>query len=151
MGRYIDWSDVAGRYVDIAKMSGAEAISSYWLNYAENELDARLAVRYTVPFSPAPPLVRDLAIDLTYYRMTMRQKGSEVIKSYIDERLGGLVGGTITLTDSSGTALAESAASVAWSEQDKAGYHTVFGPDYELNWQSSSSFIGDVRDTRGQV
>lgn len=150
MGRYIDWADVTGRYADVAKMTGAEAVSSYWLGYAESELDARLACKYTVPFSPAPPLVKDLAIDLTYYRMTIRQKGSELIKEFIDERLTGLIAGTITLTDSSGIAVSES-ATAAWSEQDKSGYHTAFGPDSELNWRVSSAWVQDVQGERGQL
>jgi phage gp36-like protein len=129
-------------------MSGAEAVASYWLGYAEAEVDARLAVKYTVPFSPAPPLVKDLAIDLTYFRMTIRQKGSELIKEFIDERFAGLIGGTITLTDSSGAAMG--GISTAWSEQDKSGYHTTFGPDSELNWTVSSAWRQDVQDERGQ-
>jgi hypothetical protein len=93
-------------------------------------------------------MVKDLAIDLTYYRMTIRQKGSELIKAYIDQRFEGLIAGTITLTDSSGVMV--DGASLGWSEQDKSGYHTVFGPDDALNWTPSSSFISDVRDERGQ-
>lgn len=149
MGRYIDWSDVANRYADVARISGAEAVGSSWLSYAEAELDARLGTLYTVPFSPAPPLVRDLAIDMTYYRMTMRQKGSDLIKEFIDERLNGLIGGTITLTDSSGSVIDPSGEGLAWNEQNKAGYHTVFGPDNELKWIPSSAYIEDVEAERG--
>lgn len=145
MGRYIDWSDVTGRYPDVAKLVGAEAIGSYWLNYAESEVDARLGTRYTVPFSSAPEMVKDLAVDITYYRLTWRQKGSEVLKKLIDERVAGLISGTIYLPSSAATD-----KSVAWSEQDKTGYHTAFGPDNEIYWRVSSTFITDVRDERGQ-
>lgn len=149
--RYIDWADVVNRYSDVARIGGAESVSSSHLQFAEAEVDARLSVLYTVPFTPAPPLVKDLCIDLTYWRMTMRQKGSEVIKKYIDERIEGLIGGTIVLTDAAGAVLPQNQESLAWSEQNQTGYHTAFGPDYELNWMPSSAYIADVDETRGAL
>lgn len=145
MGRYIDWADVTGRYPDAAKIAGAEAIGSYWLNYAEAEVDARLAPRFTTPFSSAPDMVKDVAIDLTYYRLTMRQKGAEVIKGYVDERINGMISGTLYLTSS--FALENT---TAWSEQAKTGYHSAFGFDNEIYWRNSSSFLIDEREKRGQ-
>lgn len=144
MGRYINWDDVSGRYPDVARVSGAETISSYWLSYAEAEVDARLAVRYTTPFTPtAPDIVKDLAIDVTYYKMTLRQKGSELIKASIDDRYAALINGTMAVPTSYDTA-----TSIAWSEQAQTGYHTAFGPDSELNWTPSSSYIADVETQR---
>ena len=144
MGRYIDWADISNRYPDVAKIGGSEAVSSYWLNYVEAELDARLAVRFTTPFTPtAPDVVKDIAIDMTYYRMTMRQKGSDVIKKSIDERIMGLIDGTFYIGGEA------TETTVAWSEQDKVGYHTAFGPDNEINWTVSSYFIEDVKAERG--
>lgn len=145
MGRYIDWADIANRYPDVAKIGGSEAVSSYWLNYVEAEIDARLAVRFTTPFTPtAPDVIKDVIIDMTYYRMTMRQKGSEVLKNSIDERISGMIDGTLYI--SSGV----TESTVAWSEQDKTGYHTSFGPDNEIDWVVSSSWVDDVEAKRGQ-
>ena len=142
MGRYIDWADVANRYSEISKIAGAEQASSYWINYVEADLDARLASRYTTPFSIAPDVVKDLAIDMTFYRMTIRQKGSEIIKAFIDERVLGLINGTINIDG------ATTQQAVAWSEQNVSGYHTAFGPDDELNWTPSSAYLADVDDQR---
>lgn len=146
MGRYIDWSDIAGRYPDIARQGGAESVASYWLAYAEAEVDARLAAKYTTPFSPAPTLVRDLCIDLTYYRMTIRQKGSELIRESLDERFAGIINGTISLPNT----VEIVADTLAWSEQAQPGYHTAFGPDDALNWRPSSAYMLDVSYERGQ-
>lgn len=143
MGRYIDWADIAGRYVDVTKIGGAEAVASHWISYSEADIDARLAVAFTTPFSPAPDVIKDLCIDMAYYRMTMRQKNSEVIKAFIDERLTGLINGTIVINASS-----PNDGVLAWGEQNQTGYHTAFGPDGELNWTPSSAFIQDVQDQR---
>lgn len=145
MGRYTNWPDIVGRYPDAAKIAGNESTGSYWLMYAEAEIDARLAPRFTTPFSSAPDVVKDIVIDMTYYRMTLRQKGSDVIKKFIDERITGLIDGTIFLPSSSATD-----KSIAWSEQDKTGYHTAFGPDDDIFWRVSSTFIRDTQDERGQ-
>lgn len=144
MGRYISWNDVAGRYQDIARIAGAEGVGSYWLNAAEAEVDARLALRYTTPFTPtAPELVKDLCIDVCYAKMTIRQKGTEIIREDIERRFAMLIDGTMILPGSYDTA-----STLAWSEQARTGYHTAFGPDNELNWVPSSSWIADVEVTR---
>ena len=103
MGRYISWNDVVGRYPTAAQIkaaAGAENMGSYWLVHAEDEIDSRVACRYTVPFSPAPFLIQDLCIDLTYYKCTIRQKESESLWAYIKDRIDGIVDGTILLVAS---------------------------------------------------
>ena len=141
MGRYIAWTDVAGRYPAAAKKAGDTEIGSYWLPYAESEVDARLASRYTTPFTPCPQVIQDLCIDLTYYKMFMFEESSETLKQYIDERIEGLLNGTITLTTSGAAS-----AGVSWSEH--SGHHTSFGPDDPVNWHVSSQWAQDVDDDR---
>jgi hypothetical protein len=146
MGRYIDWEEIAGRYPDVARIAGATGTGSYWLGYAESEVDARLAVRFTTPFSPAPDVVRDLCIDLTYYKMTMRQKNSEVIREDIEARFEALVNGTMALP----TSYTVVADTLMWSEESQSGYHTAFGPDDPLNWIPSSAHMLDTEYERGR-
>jgi phage gp36-like protein len=144
MGRYIDWADVTGRYGDFAKGPDAAAAQSFFITQAEAEVDGRLAPKYTAPFSPAPEIVRDLSIDLTYYKATIRQEGSEKIKEYIDQRFEAIIDGTLLLTTSAG--LVQTAGGLAWASNS---YHSSFGMDSEVNWSVDSLQIEDIRDARG--
>ena len=146
MGRYAEWDNVANRYPDIAKLAGSIELGDSWLAGAEDELDARLATRYAVPLAaPIPGLIADLIVDMTYWRATMRQESSVVLKEFIDERLSGLVDGSIALV-SSGTVLGSSTA--ARASVDTAGRHTSFGPDDPINWATDQDWIDDVEDAR---
>lgn len=143
MGRYITWPDVTGRYQDAARKAGEGAVGSYWLTTAEDEIDGYLAAKYTVPFSPAPGIVRDLCVDLTYYKMIIQQPEAEKVWEYIDYRIKGILNGTLVLT-SSGSVLPQ--GTTAWSAAE--GHHTAFGPDHEHNWHPSSSWMEDVQTER---
>lgn len=142
MGRYIDWSLLVGRYPDAAKMGGAEAVHSAWLYGVEAEIDARLGARYTVPFSPAPDLVKDLCVDLLYARMTARQDGSEVIYERVMDTLKAMVAGTITLPG------VDPAAGGAGSTFVSNSYRSAFGPDDPINWSRSAAEQDDAADGR---
>jgi phage gp36-like protein len=141
MGRYIAWTDVSGRYPAAAKKGGDSEVGSYWLTYAEDEVDARLSLAYTTPFSPAPGVVKDLCIDLTYYKMFMFDESVAPLKEYLDDRFMGLLNGTISIT-TSGTA----ANAISWSEHEN--YHSSFGPDDPVNWNVSSQWAQDADDSR---
>jgi phage gp36-like protein len=143
MGRYITWADVTGRYADFAKGPDASMASSYFVPQAESEVDARLAAKYAVPFSPVPHVVQDLCIDLAYYKATIRQEGSKSIKEYIDERFKAIIDGTLVLTTSGG--LVDSQGNSAWASNS---YHTSFGPDNEVNWVGDSAAIEAVENER---
>lgn len=145
MGRYIDWADVSGRYGDFAKGPDATQAQASFVPQAEAEIDGRLAVRYTVPFTPTPYLVQDLCIDLAYVKATIRQPGSKVIKEYIDQRIDAIIAGTLLLTNSDGV-LAIS-ANHAWASNS---YHSAFGLDSEINWRVDSQQLLDLSDRRGQ-
>lgn len=147
MGRYINWSDVTGRYTDFAKGPDATQANASFVPQAEAEVDGRLAVKYTVPFSPAPYLVKDLCIDLAYYKATIRQEGSKVIGDSLETRFKGILDGTILLTNSAGE-LIEQRSATAWVSNS---YHSSFGPDTEVNWRVDSNWINDAMDERGQL
>lgn len=144
MSRYIDWQAVVNRYADAAKGSGgAEEMKLSFIDDAEDEVDSRLANRYTVPFTPVPGVITGLCIDLTYYKMNIRQKGIDVLKTYIDQRFTDLTDGTMTLTVS-GTAIG--AADRAWSTTQDFG--SAFGVDATERWQVSSTWQQDFDDRR---
>lgn len=143
MGRYIDWADVTGRYSDFAKGPDASQANASFVPQAEAEVDARLAVKYTVPFSPAPYLVQDLCIDLAYYKATIRQKGSEQIKKYIDARFESILNGSMVLTNSDG--VISGTGNYAWASNS---YHSAFGMDDEVRWRVDDEQISDTEDLR---
>lgn len=143
MGRYISWADVTGRYNDFAKGPDATVAETSFVPQAEAEVDARLAVKYSVPFSPAPYLVKDLSIDLAYYKATIRQESSKLIKEYIDARFKAIIDGTMVLTNSAGVIGAT--GNFAWASNS---YHSSFGLDSEVNWSVDSGAISDIQDAR---
>lgn len=142
MGRYIDWNNITQRYPDITKIGGAAEVGSSYIYDAEAEVDARLAVRYPVPFSPVPDMIRGLTVDLAYYKATWQQEVAAILKTSLDERFAGLINGTITLTVS-GSAIAGSDR--AWTDRN---FSTVFGPDDPLNWQENPDWNEAVQDER---
>ena len=145
MGRYIDWADVVGRYAITAKMAGETGTGSYWLEHAEGEVDARLAPYNTVPFTaPAPMVVKDLAIDLTYFKMAIGTDHAKEVWKYLEARFKAIADGTLVITNSAGPLSTDQ----AWSSNS---YHTAFGPDAPEDWRISSQWIDDTRSERGQL
>lgn len=147
MGRYINWADVTGRYQDFAKGPDAGVGETAFVLPAEAEVDGRLAPLYTVPFSPAPYLVKDLCIDVAYYKATIKQESSKVIGESLERRFKAIIDGTLLLTNSAGTIVEEQGGS-AWCSNS---YHSSFGPDSEVNWRVDSNWINDAMDARGQL
>lgn len=145
MSRYISWDDVANRYPVSAKQAGgAEPLKTNYINGAEAEVDARLAVKYSTPFSPVPDLVRDLCIDLAYFKMILgNPKQSKTIKDYLDDRFKAIIEGTMVLTVS-GTIIGTSER--AWSDTQEFG--SAFGVDAPENWQVSSTWMQANEDAR---
>lgn len=145
MGRYIDWSHVTGRYPTVANRADSTGTGSYFLEMAEYEVDGRLAPLYTVPFSPAPLVVKDLCIDLIYYKMNILQESVEPLKTSLDERFEAILNGTLLLTNSAGSLLT-TPPNGAWISNS---YHSMFGPDSPANWSVDSNWIQDAVDARG--
>lgn len=147
--RYIDWSNVTNRYRDVANAVDAVDGQESYIAGAEAEVDARLAQKYTVPFTNtptlAPDLIKDLSIDLTYYKIWLGKKPNEDLKEYIDERFKGLLDGTLTLVSSGGVVVDQ--LSFAWS--DRSDYHTSFGVDDPTNFKVSDDWMDDNSDARG--
>lgn len=98
MGRYIDWQDVTNKYADMATKGGADETRASFLTTAEDEVDTWLAPYYSVPFTPCPGVVRDLSIDIAYYKATVLRKGSDLLWKYIERRLKAIQDGTMQLT-----------------------------------------------------
>jgi phage gp36-like protein len=147
MGAYIDWGDVAGRYPKIETRGGSSEIDPSFIEGAEAEINAYLASTYSLPFTaPIPPLIRDLAIDLTYCKMAVgkledREKICERVTSLLEK----LRDGDITLT-TSGAAVDQLNLSGLWSSE--SGYSPVFERDSQYNWGVDSAQLESIEDNR---
>jgi len=141
MSRYIDWEDVVGRYPDAAKIGGADTVNSSFIVGAEAEVDARLAGRYTVPFSSTPPLVKDLCIDLVYCKMTSRQDSSDKLYQRYLDLIKEVMSGTVVLVSDTGTAVTNVRTALAFSTNS---YRSAFGPDDAEEWSPSDSALTDA-------
>lgn len=143
LGRYTSFDMVKGKYPEAQKSIAQTAASSYFIANTEDELDSRVAQRYTVPFNPVPGMIRDLATDMIFYKLTIRQESSEALKTYIDERIKGLIDGTIVLT-SSGASL-QNGVNASWVSNS---YSTTFGMDSDVNWRVDCDLVNDTIDRR---
>jgi hypothetical protein len=104
MGRYINWADVTGRYRELGKEQGAEEVGDHYVAYAEAQLDGALGGVFATPFSSNNTTAKDLAIDLTYVRMSRRTKPKDaeaVFKATMDQ-IAALKSGTLAMVTNSG-------------------------------------------------
>lgn len=131
VGRYTSWDLVKGRYPSAQSGTAQTSVSSYYISGAEAELDGRVGKVYVTPFiAPIPGFISDLATDMAYYKMVMFQKNAQILKTSIDERIKGLIDGSIIIV-ASGTGLAS--GNTAWISDS---YHSVFGHDDPTNWRA---------------
>jgi len=116
---YITYAEVLERY----PMLKTWATNSPQLNndiaYAEHELNGRMSTHFSTPFSGSHPTIKDLAIDLTYYRQFRFQDPdrAEKLKESIIGRIDSIKNGEEYIWTDSNTAIEPSAskASEIWS------------------------------------
>lgn len=145
MGRYINWDLLVGKYADVPKIADSTHAESYFIHAAEHEMDAWFASRYTTPFSSnVSQAYKDLCVDLTYYKMTWRQKDSDKLYNYIEKRVSAFINGTMVLTDASGNVFSDGDS--PWATSD--AYSATFGVDSDLNWRVSSLAQYDAEMSR---
>jgi phage gp36-like protein len=92
---------------DFAQGSDTAAAATF-LDDASAEIDSRLAVRYTVPVSPAPKMLRAVCCDIARYRMFDDRASDTVRQRYTDgiKWLDALAAGKAVLLTDAGTAAA---------------------------------------------
>lgn len=125
---YINYSDVIQRYPLLKTWSGNSPMLNDEIGYAEKELNGRLATHFSVPFSGAHPTIKDLSIDLTYYR-TLRLRDPDKAAKFKDDIIGRINdiknGDEYIYTDSNTTITANATgASEIWSNLED--YHPTF-------------------------
>lgn len=115
MGKYTSAIDIRKlfREVDSAD-SFTDTDIDFYISFAESEVDAKLAARYTLPFSETPPVVRSIATEKALIKVLDRFFTGQTEdendwrnkrKEECDALLDGIVEGEITLVNNAGTVL----------------------------------------------
>lgn len=100
------------RIGSVTTLSSASIMS--FIGRAENEINAALSVRYTIPVSGSPPLLKDLSEELAAVRILRRffSQEKENLSEWIDgwnteihDRLRALATGSASLVTSAGVRL----------------------------------------------
>lgn len=150
-GRYTNWDTIVGIYPDFSDFAGAVKASSSYIANAEAEVDARLGVKFTTPFSSNNVTVRGLATDLAYLQAGRRSLSDEHysrLLAHVNTRMAMLLSGDMVMATESG-ALTQLDSTPAWSTTED--YHPIFGPNDPLDWIESSAQNSDLLADRGII
>lgn len=78
---YVTYDEMILRYPIVESSNkGVEAVSSDLIYYGEVEVNGRLGTNYPVPFVNAPPIVKDLTIDVAYHKFLRKKDPEEAAK-----------------------------------------------------------------------
>lgn len=120
---------------------------------ADNEINSKLASKYSVPFSTTPPIIKTLSKTIAAYYV-MRdlftndsQNKNEWTDSYKDalRTLEKMSKGEYIVLDSSGAELAKSAEVLKSNHQD---HHTTFDVDKPEDWSQDDDKLDAISDAR---
>lgn len=133
---YITYAELIERYDTLASWAGSEAaVNSGLIYYAEIELNSRMASHFSVPFSAAHPTVKDLAMDLAYWKAmrTRDPKKATEIEDAVLGRIQAIKDGKEYIYTGSGTImLPEGAGQEVWSTtMDHHPVHSMLEPEEE--------------------
>ena len=149
---YITYAELVLRY-DVLKTwadSPAE-VNSGLIFYAEVELNSLLASHFSVPFSDAHPTIKDLCMDLAYYKslVTKDPEKAAQIKDVVMGRIENIKKGDEYIFTGSGTVIhPEGGSQEIWSPYD--GYHPTFSmlDCTERASHVDSGLLKELRDER---
>jgi hypothetical protein len=115
---YATYDEVIERYPALARIASTPTrMNSGFIHYAEQELNGRLSSKFTVPFSEAYPTIKDLAIDLTYYRFLLVNEPdkAKAFHDHIISRIDNIKAGKEYIMTASGTIYAQGGGTDIWS------------------------------------
>jgi len=126
---YADYDECVARYAALATWGKTPTeVSSDLIYYAEIELNGRLGSHFSVPFSADHPTVKDLTIDLAYYRAirTTDPSKAKALHAAVLGRIDDIKKGKEYIYTGSGTIiLPDGADQEIWSTTQD--YHPVHG------------------------
>ena len=147
MGRYIRWNNVVGRYSSLSDIGGADDVSSNYIQYAEVEIDGRLAPKFTTPFSSNNLTVKDLCIDLVYAKAgNLNIEDYDKLMDRIDKRIERLLAGEENMMTNSGDTLQQSIGGTVWSSTQN--YTPTFGHGAVEDFVVDPDLIDDEENAR---
>ena len=125
---YITFNEVIERYPMLKTWVGNSPMLNNEIAYAEYELNGRLATHFSVPFSGAHYTIKDICIDLVYYRTLMIKDPAKAkeIKDAVIGRIEGLKSGTELIYTGSGTTIERSGAKAGEIYSTMGTYHPTF-------------------------
>ena len=142
---YLEWNDVTNRY-GVSTLGDASDVTSTHIVYAENELNSRLAPKFTVPFSDNNLTAKDLSIDLTYLRVgDLKTKEYDAFKKRVDERIARLLKGEENMVNDDGSTI-QSVGGTLWSNTEQ--YTPVFGFGEVEDFEVDPDLVQDENDAR---
>lgn len=148
---YVDYEDVIARYSVLKTWGKSESeVTSDLIYYAEMELNGRLASHFSVPFSVAHPTVKDLTIDLCYYKalITKDPEKAEKIHDAVIGRIDAIKEGKEYIYTGSGTVIPSGAGQEIWSPiMEFHPVHSMLDAESPFT-QIDSSLIEDLEDER---
>lgn len=126
---FITWQDVTARYPELDKLQNgtSQEVRDGLIAMAEAGIHARLAAKYSVPFTSANYTAKDLAVDLLYIQtnMTRVPEKAAALKESLDERIAALLDGNAQMVTVAGTIAAATVDGTVWS--DTMTYPPTFG------------------------
>lgn len=143
---YFTWEDLIGKYPAVAKDFQSGPVNSYWIPDAQGEVDAYLGSQFAVPFNPCPPIVKNITIDLCYYKMTYREPGQDALKKYVDQRLADILEKFQVSLSNSGQGDPAMQARVF---NTTSGTGTAFGMDRPEDYRVDSGWQQSFASDRG--
>lgn len=146
MSNYFIWEDLVGKYRKLSLDYDATNVNCIWAPLVCADIDALVGKNYSTPFTPTPLFIKNLAIDLCYWQITYKEQDQSILKEYIDERVMGVLNGTITLSDASGNQIPQASKVFMTTSGDL----TSFGMDEVTNFAVDSMWQQEFRDDRGQ-
>lgn len=151
---YITYDELITRYSVLATWNGSQSnVENDLIYYAERELNARMASHFTVPFSAGHPTIKDLSIDLAYYRSlitTDPEKASD-IKDAVIGRIEDIKAGKEYIYTGSNTTIAPNntkPGEEVWSNlKDYHPVHSMLDADDPLT-QIDSDYLDELDNER---
>lgn len=164
MGNYVDEDRILKLMPQLPKTSGTgysqtSDLITLAIEKSEAEIDSYLSTKYALPFDPVPPVIRNLADELSQYHVTLRlYSGDNMARNEYTEQFRAWDHNPyetlkriqnndmlLTATDGSLVATKTAARSIKTTHSD---YAPTFNIDEPTQWAQDSDLLDEVADER---